>query len=201
MHSLAKHLCLIGLFYGAFPSIANAQSDGQESPLIAAPDREKAEIARRIVELGFPEENREAIFFGTIDQMTMQLREASLQAYGIEDEGVIAVFDEWSADYIAESKEVLRDHIPTLMDAMARSYAAIFTLQELRDVAAFVATPSGQRFLQLSPAVMAEPNFANANQAYMNEVQASAPAWLADLRNRIEQHLAERAEQEKSTAS
>lgn len=151
----------------------------------------KLALAREIIAAGFPEEKREGLFFASMDQMMIQTREATLRTYALEDDGAIAVLDEWIGDYVADSKEVLRSHIPALMEGMAASYANMFTRDELDDILAFVATPSGQRFFELSPAILAEPNFAAANQAYMNEVQQGMPAAMQDLVSRLQKYLSE----------
>ena len=70
---------------------------------------------------------------------------------------------------IDEQKAHLLTHVPRLMDALAQSYAAVFSLEELVDIRDFAATSSGRRFMQLSPAIVAEPAFAQANQTLMNE--------------------------------
>ena len=161
----------------------------------------KLGVARQIVDLGFPEAMREAMFFATMEQVSMQLREASAKAFGVEDEGALAIIDQWAAEYLSSSKDILRAHIPSLMDGMAASYAAMFTDEELADILAFVSTSSGQRFFQLSSAVLAEPNFAAANQAYMNEVQAQLPAAQRELVARILAYKAESEENESSEPS
>ena len=129
------------------------------------------------------------MFFATVDQMTMQMRESVLANIEEQDPGAIAILDEWLAEYIADGKTILRSHIPNLMNAWALSYAAIFTKEELEDILAFVSTPSGQKFFERSAAVMAEPNFAAANQAYMNEVNANLPEAQADLTERLMQYF------------
>ena len=165
------------------PAVASAQEPPAQDA--SAPSAEHLAIARQIIAIGFPEDTREAAFFATMDQMVSQTREASLKAYGPDDAGVREILDQWISEYVAESKGVLRSHIPALMEGMAASYAATFTEQELRDILAFVSSPSGQRFFALSSAVLAEPNFAAANQAYMNEIQARMPAAIEDLVGRI----------------
>lgn len=180
-------------------NIVHAQ-DQAPSPTEAL-DTERLELARQIVDLGFPEETREDIFFGTMDQMLAQTREATLRAYDLTDEGAIAVLDQWIADYANETKVILRSHIPSLIEATAKSYSVVFTRQELEDILAFVSTPSGQRFFEMSSVVFAEPNFAAANQAYMNESQALLPSALQDLIERLQSHFAERLAGEKQTES
>jgi hypothetical protein len=166
-----------------------------------APSEANLAVAREIIDLGFPVETREDMFFASMDQIVIQMREATLDAYGIDDQGAIAILDEWTADYIAESKEVLRSHIPSLMEGMAASYAVIFTREELNDIRAFVATPSGQRFFRMSPAIIGETNFAAANQAYLNDVQAGQPIAMQDLLGRLQRYEAEKNAASAETSS
>lgn len=170
----------------------NGTQDKAEQPVPETPSAAKLALAEEIVTQGFPEDVREDIFFGSIDQMTAQMREATLRSLQIEDKGALAVLDEWLAEYIATNKEILRDYIPRMMDGLAVAYASIFTRQELEDIAAFVATPSGQRFMVLSSAVLAEPTFAAVNQEYINEIQDGAPAAMQDLQGRIIQYLTDK---------
>ncbi|BDI61049.1 DUF2059 domain-containing protein [Qipengyuania nanhaisediminis] len=177
----------------ALPGAAIAQDSiarDNDASAIAAPSEANLAIARQIMDLGFPEDTREEIFFAAMDQMMIQMREATFQAYDLEDEGAVAILDDWIAEYVVDSKAILRAHIPSLIEGMARSYAVIFTQRELEDVLAFVATPSGQRYFELSSAVLAEPNFAQANQAYMNETQAQLPGAMQDLVGRLQEYLA-----------
>ena len=170
------------------PALVWAQVGGQ--PDAVAPAAEKIALAQRIVDLGYPRERREAMFFAAMDQMVGQMREATTNSLPASDEGAMAIVDDWTRRYIADSKQVMRRHIPFLMDGMVQSYAAMFTTVELQDILAFVSTPSGQRFFELSPAVLAEPNFARANQGYMNEVMGEMPAAQADLIRRLKDYFA-----------
>lgn len=194
---MSRALCLAfgaaAMCLSAAPLAAQDQSPGTAQPLV--PESEIA-IATRIVDVGFPEATREAMFFGTVDQMTKQMRDAMLNASPVTDEGALAILDQWLLDYVTNSKTLLRSHIPSLMEALARSYAVMFTQRELEDILAFVSTDSGQRFFQLSSAVIAEPNFAQANQAYMNAVTEALPAAQEDLKNRLIEYYQSRDEQE-----
>lgn len=190
MQSFVKSALIVLLAGTALPTTASAQ-EAATPPSVEAPSESSLAVARQIIDLGFPESSREDMFFASMDQMMAQTREATFKAYGLEDEGAITILDQWIADYTEDSKAVLRSHIPSLMDGMATSYAVIFTQQELEDVLGFVSTPSGQRFFQLSAAVMAEPNFAQANQAYMNETQAMLPGAMKELVGQLQTYMKE----------
>ena len=71
-----------GIFLAGFAIPAQAQTDNNSA--LVAPDEENLAIAREIVDLGFPIETREAVFFATMDQLVAQIRQSSLQAYDLE---------------------------------------------------------------------------------------------------------------------
>jgi len=201
-----RRFALASLAATALVTLAHAQVPAPTltppvRPAASAQPADEVAIARQIIDLGFPEERREAMFFATVDQMTMQMRESVLANIEEQDPGAIAILDEWLAEYIADGKTILRSHIPNLMNAWALSYAAIFTKEELEDILAFVSTPSGQKFFERSAAVMAEPNFAAANQAYMNEVNANLPEAQADLTERLMQYFRNKGAEPGTSAS
>ncbi len=187
----------LGTALFASPALAQeAEPQNGEAQASEAPSPAKLALAQEIVAKGFPEDMREEMFFASVDQMTKQMRAATLKSMPVEDPGVTEILDGWLADYIAQSKEVLRGYIPRMMDGLARSYATMFTERELSDIVAFVSTPSGQRFMVLSSAVMAEPNFAEANQAYIDEIQAGLPAATQDLQGRLVDYMTKKNEGE-----
>lgn len=180
-----------------FPTLAAALLAGQ--PLSAQPapaetgqpsettpvDQASVSMARQIVERSFPPETREQMLHATMDQMLAQMNIAMESSNPDMDEGARAIVQRWQNDYVSKGKVILNAHLPAMMDALAISYARIFTHEELSDILAFVSTPSGQRFMEMSQAVVAAPEFAQANQDYMNEVLAGLPAAQAKLMDEL----------------
>lgn len=187
------------LLLASLPALASAQD--ATLPVAEEPSPLNRQLARQIIDLGFPSDSREELFFASMDQMLLQTREATLKAYDLTDDRAVAILDIWITEYVADSKAVLRSHIPSLMEGMVASYAVMFTSDELADILAFVSTPSGRRFFELSSAIMAEPNFAAANQAYMNEMQAQMPAAMNDLVARLQRYMAEKKALERQAES
>ena len=179
-YSAAAALALSSGFLVSPPLAAQAVT--AENAAVAP---EKLGIAREIVDAGFPEDTREEIFFSAIETMTAQMRNGMQSNYPKSDPEAEAILNDWLAEWVETGKKIVVRHIPALMDAQAKGYAELFTLEELRDIRAFVATESGQRFLQLSPSVMATPAFAEANQAYIQEIGAAFPAAQAELIERL----------------
>lgn len=179
------------------PLAAPALAEDADNP---SPEDAKLAIAREIVDRGFPIENRDQIFFSTMDEMMVQMR-AAVEGQLPDDPGAKNILDQWLAEWSDHAKSILKGHIPTLMDAQAQGYASMFTADELRDILAFVSTPSGQRFVELGPAVMATPAFAQANQAYMTEITAALPDAQTELTERLIEYFAEQQEQSQQVES
>ena len=173
------------------PALSQAQEPAAERPGASAVDPAARALAARIVDLGYPEATREALFFATMDQTVNQMRTAIAPSLPSDDPGAIAILDDWILDYTDRSKEVLRKHIPSIMDGMIEAYAELFSQAELGDILAFVETRSGQRYFELSPAILGAKSFADANQLYLDESLALLGPAQADLRARLEEHLAD----------
>ena len=172
---------------------AMAQSEGAYED--AQGDLEKRRsIAAEIIDLGVPMDQREQLFFRTSDQMTSQMREAALKNLDANDTRAIEIIDDWLDDWVAQGKVVLKSHIPQIMTGWKNAYADIYSVDELTDIRDFVATPSGARFFQRQQEIMANPHFASANQAYMNEVMANLPEAQKKLRADLTAYYSEKAQ-------
>ena len=186
-----------------FPALAEdtAPADDPTPVALSEPVSEAAtidpialELAAQIVDLGYPEESREALFFGSMDQTIAQMRTSLGPYLPTDDPEAVKIFDDWIVKYTEESKLILRKHIPAIMDGMAEAYAVLFSEEELRDILAFVETPSGKQFFDRMPAVMGEPSFAKANKAYMDEsMDVMIPA-QRELLQQLKEHRDQKAE-------
>lgn len=157
------------------------------------------ELATQIVDIGYPEETREALFYGPMDQTIVQLRKSLGPYLPSDDPEAVQILDDWIVKYTEESKVILAKHIPAIMDGMAEAYATLFSEEELRDILAFVETPSGKQFFDLMPQVMGEPGFADANQAYMDESMEKLIPAQRELLNRLKEHREQKGEPAETT--
>ncbi|MEO0461728.1 MAG: DUF2059 domain-containing protein [Pseudomonadota bacterium] len=169
-------------------------ADSAPLAFIPDPDIDPAAraIADEIVAMGYPVQTREDLFFATMDQTVSQVRSALEPSLPQDDPGAIAILDDWIDDYTARSKQVLRRHIPHIMAGMVEAYATIFTVQELGDILAFVRTPSGQRYFELSPAIVGSKSFAAANQRYMDESLSMLGPAQRELQQRLNDYLTDK---------
>ena len=127
-------------------------------------------IASQIIDIAYPAEQREEMFFKASISMSDQML-ASLDGT-IADQGAQAILDQTIEEMHAEQLEILRDHIPAIMAGFSKANANMFTYDELVDILDFVKTPTGSQFLLKSTEIISDPDFAAANQAYMSESMA-----------------------------
>lgn len=187
---------LLGLAALQLAGPAFAQVENEEAVEAEASADESAEVrlalAHEIIDIGMPAEMREQMFFATVDQMTSQMRSAAMKNMDASDPGLVAILDRWLDDWIANGKDILRGHIPSLMNGWAAAYADIFTEAELRDLLDFVQTPTGAKFFRRMPDIMSNPHFAKANQDYIDEIMADLSLAQIELSSELIEYLAEK---------
>lgn len=129
----------------------------------------------------------------------VQMRQSLGDFLPSDDPEAVKIFDDWIAKYTAESKDILRKHIPTIMDGMTTAYAELFSPDELRDILAFVQTSSGKQFFDRMPDVINSVSFAAANQAYMDESLASMIPAQRELIKQLTEHQESKGEPAETT--
>jgi len=146
----------------ASPAVGHAQEAGTQ---VAAPTN--LQLAQEIVDQGFPEEGRMAIFSGVASQLIAQIRNS------LPKLGDVPKLDDAMDRHVARStalmEDVLADHVDDLMSGMVVAYAESFDRDELEGLHAFITSSAGQGFLAKSTVVMSHPAFAAANQRYIDE--------------------------------
>ncbi|WP_120078500.1 DUF2059 domain-containing protein [Aurantiacibacter odishensis] len=138
------------------------------------------QLAREIIDNGYPPETRMGMFDEVINQLLTQMR-ASLPNVG-DNPQMAVVFDRHVARVRETAMKVLADHIDPIMESMVIAYADQFTAEELRGLHSFIMTPEGHGFLLGMSEVNGHPAFAQANQAYMQEYLAEMPSLMEQLR-------------------
>ena len=133
-------------------------------------DLARVAIASEVIAIGFPEDNREALFFAAVDAMLSQMRKVMFAEMN-NDVGAAEIANRKIDSFIGTSKGVLSSHITALMDGMAQDYAREFSAEELAQIKAFAATSGGKHFFLRNSAIIGDPGFAAANQSYMQDLQ------------------------------
>ncbi len=169
-------VCAIAALSLAVPTFAHAQENPAASISLV-----ELQLASEIIDTAYPQGSREPMFMAVSEQMEQQVMASVMQQMGDVPAGARKVIHDWQATVTGQQREILRRHIPAIMQAWAESYANIFSEAELRDILAFVQTDTGRTFLMKSTDVISDPAFASANQAYMDETMALMQDRMPDL--------------------
>ena len=151
---------------GAGPCLA------QEAPSAATArlDPRNLALAEQIIDLSYPPETRHAMMSRATDAMMDQAETAVTQMLGDHmDAGTERIFDRYMDRVREQSEALIADGSPAIFTAFARAYARQFTHDELVEIRAFVATPTGAKYVQQSVELLSDPDVAQANTAYMAE--------------------------------
>lgn len=184
-----RHLGTIALLAMSAATPALAAQDTPPVPIVAQDQRSPA-VATDIIELSFPPAARRAMFAGTVETFMAQARRASTEASGEHfSPAVEAIIDRHLARARGEIDRVLTQASPALFAAMARAYARRFTYDELVQIRAFVATPTGAKFVQSGNDILADPDVARANTAYMSAALAALRPLEAQLMAELRAHF------------
>lgn len=181
-------LALAALLYAP---VATAQTaDIPVATEASAIDPARLVIARDIVAIAFPADKREAIFGNAMDAMLDQMRATMFSSMN-NDPGAEKIVNGKVDGFVAGSKLILRSHIPLMLDAVAEAYTREFTEAELTEMRTFAKTDTGRHFFQRSSAVMSDPSFKAANEAYMRDLMPSIEKMRTELVEELTAYLME----------
>ncbi|MFT3968456.1 MAG: DUF2059 domain-containing protein [Sphingobium sp.] len=169
----------------------------EDVPEIVAPaplDPERLQLGREIVDLGFPEEERQAMFFGSVDSMIEQLSKVQLAQFA-DEPAVKTMVEEGVEGMVADIKPIIARNIPMFMESYAKAYAREFTRDELIELRAFVTTPTGRHFMSRSTQILNDPDFKASYEAYLRELNPVLQAGQKALIEKLLIHFRDRPPQ------
>ena len=147
----------------------------------------RMEKARTIVERTMPAEQRDQMFGQVIDSMMTNMIAGMMQgdadlAKSLESNTEAAKL---LANFVERQKKLaledLKETGPEMVEAIASAYAKRFSLAELAEVEAFVATPTGARFFQTGTQIFSDPAIAEWQRKLFAKAQAREAAELRRL--------------------
>lgn len=172
------------------------------SPPVAAqtPGDMQARVAkaRIIVERTMPAEQRDKMFGQVIDDMMANMIAGMMQgdpdlAKSLESNTEAAKL---LANFIDRQKKLalgdLKETGPEMVDALASAYAKRFTIAELAEVDAFIATPTGSRFFQAGTQIFSDPAIAEWHRKLFAKAQAREAEELRRLMDELTPLLEEK---------
>lgn len=171
-------LLLAAAIGSASPVYAAQEKAPAAAPSASAIDPVAQKKAQSLIEIILPPEQRDAMFASAVNAMMgnmlsgimegdSTLRDALEEAP--EAKPVFAQFIDRQRELVIAD---LRETTPELMMAYANAYARLFTADELDQIAAFVRTPTGRKYVQRSSQILSDPDFA----AWQRHITAKAQA-------------------------
>jgi len=187
---MRRALATVGLLLAAgaaTPCFAQAEP----ASATAEPDPRSLALATEILDISYPPERRLALSMRRLDSLLAQMEAATAATTGeITDPGARAIYDRYQADLRREAERVLAVRSPLTYVAWARAYARRFTYAELVEIRAFVATPTGTRFVQRIGEITSDPDIVRAQTATMTAVAAAVQPLEARFTEDIRAYIA-----------
>ena len=165
----------------ALPQTVAAQQTVSAGPVTAS--EEQVEVARQLLETGFPEETRAPSMLAVAELMFEQIVAAS--PVPMRDPRITPVIERFQQRIMETTARTLDIHMADLMEGLAIAYAETFTAAELEALAAFAATDAGRGVLTRITQANTHPAFAAANQEYVSDYMAQLPALQAQFANEL----------------
>ena len=186
---------IIGTAAAMLAVLTAATPAAARTPLIAAEneqlDPEKLAIARQIIAVVLPPDQREKMLETVLDSMRRNMLAGALQGVGAGDEirnspKLQAVFERFMDRERALQMADLREALPDLVEAYARAYVRTFSLDDLKAIKAFVDTPAGARYVQRGAALLSDPDVGAWQRRITAKEAAREDGELARLKTELD---------------
>jgi len=155
----------------AFMALAGpAWAQAATPAAIEVPDPALLAAARTVVDLEEPLATREAAFSSSPAMVVAQVQRSfadnpQFQAEFSADPRVQPIVERYLAGLRAQVAESFKNGMPLVYHAMARSYARKLNLAQLRDLAAFLKSSSGQAYALAQQSILNDPDVIAARKA------------------------------------
>ena len=183
---LVSLLTAVGALTLAAPALA------QESPY--TPPEDELVEARAIMNAMFPPETREESMLEIMESMGRQVADGMMQGPVFQEPGIKAIMDEFIAELPVVMRPMVAEYLPQMIESTAIAYTREFTLEELQDISAFAATPSGKRYFGNVQSLLNDPAVAETNQAFFAKVGTVQQAEAVKLSQKVQQYLQDNPE-------
>jgi hypothetical protein len=186
-------LATVGLLLAAGGTVPCAAQVSAPAPAVADPAPENLAIAREIVNLALPPENRRAMLEQMSDTMFSHMRDGILRSLGNSpDAGLQPILDRYLERFRIMNNELSNEGAPAMFEAVARAYARMFSREELVQISAFASTPVGTRYFRQAPTLFSDPDVAEASRAAASRMMTALQPMMEEMQRDIEAYAARR---------
>lgn len=174
----------------ALAPVVDTPAFAQAATVAAEPDTARLDAARRVIDLIMPPAGLQAMIDAMVQPMFANVRKGILESPQMTevfdgDAQASAIFERYMDRAQKRSAEQMRDMIPDMITAMTRAYARRFSVEQLREISAFFATPTGQYYFEQSMLMMSDPDVAAWQQRAMTKPLESLPQDIEQLRREL----------------
>uniref|UniRef100_UPI003A89FB63 DUF2059 domain-containing protein n=2 Tax=Sphingomonas sp. GlSt437 TaxID=3389970 RepID=UPI003A89FB63 len=177
----------------AVPMPTNSVAPDQ--PAEVAIDPSRFAVARDVVELILPPDQRDAMFRKVIDAMMANMIAGQSKALGLdeifaENPEIRDIFGKFAVQTRNEALLDIKQSEPELLKAYANAYARNFTFDELVQIRSFLATEAGKKFATRSTALLADPDVAKWQRALFERAERRSEPEVEKLKADIQSAVA-----------
>ena len=183
----------------AAPAVAFGRMPGGQEEMVAEPDPARLAAGRELVALVLPPEQREQVMEAALNAMMRNMIAGLEQGSGLgkmlaDDPNKREVFDRFIQRQKALALADIKEAMPSLVEAYARAYARLFTVDEIDQIRAFAATPAGGKFLRRSSEILSDPDVG----AWQRRVTAKGAARQMEELERLRKEMGAEPESRKN---
>ena len=154
-------------------------------------DPVKVELARDIVAIVLPPDQRDKMMGAMLSAMMNNIVSGTLQGLGVDDKiasepAVQSIFQAFVERQKKLALEDIHDALPGLVEAYAHAYARMFTIEDLREIKAFVQTPAGTRYMQRAAGLLSDPDVADWQRKLAAQGAARQQGEIQRLKSELE---------------
>lgn len=177
----------------ALSPVVTPTSATAQTAVAPEPDAARLVEARKLLDVILPPEARERMFRSMMTammaNMTKALREDPNLAKVLGDVAVQDAFGRAIARQQQTMTDELMTNLPAMFEAMSRAYARRFSVDELRQIGAFFATPAGRAYSTNAAEIMSDPDIAAWQGQLMRKQMALMPAMMDEIKRDVEATL------------
>ena len=163
-----KRAVLAAVLAAALPVAASAQA----TLAPATDDSAKLAEADAILAIMFPPDRREQMFESILNQLASQVeRILPSKESNLGDAGADAIMTKFRSDARAAITQVVKAHLPDIIEANAHAYTHQFSLDELKQIHAFAETPAGNHYMARAATLVNDPAYVAASAALADDTR------------------------------
>jgi hypothetical protein len=191
-----KKALFLSMSFLASMGVAGAQTPGAAQPGIIAtdvtdaPDPARLGVARSLLSTLVPPEKRDAMIDGMMKSMMANITQGMTESPFFKEAlakepRARSIFERFIARQQTESLTLLKQNMPSMIEAMSKAYARRFTAAQMGEMRAFFETPTGRIYIDQAATIMSDPDVAKWQRDLMASSMNRMPSEMTALMNEL----------------